>query len=116
MSTFTDDTQAAWELYVEELAKLPGVLSVSTGRRVRDGNETREPAVVVTVAKKLPPEQLGPSGVCPRELLLPNGKAVRTDVVEDLRTSTHPIKIQQCIGRFLTVARLPPLAPHSWER
>ncbi len=83
MSTFTDDTQAAWELYVEELAKLPGVLSVSTGRRVRDGNETREPAVVVTVAKKLPPEQLGPSGVCPRELLLPNGKAVRTDVVED---------------------------------
>jgi hypothetical protein len=83
MSTWSDDTQAAWELYAEELAKLPGVVSVSTGRRRRDGKETREQTVVVTVARKLPDAQLGPSAVVPKELRLPDGKSVGTDVVED---------------------------------
>jgi hypothetical protein len=83
MSTFNDDVQAAWELYVTELAKLPGVLYVSTGLRVRNRKQTRERVVVVTVAKKLPPEQLIPATLCPRELRLPDGKIVGTDVVED---------------------------------
>ena len=53
MSTWSDDTQAAWERYAAELARLPGVVSVSTGRRVRNGRETQEQTVVVTVTKKL---------------------------------------------------------------
>jgi|SRR5829696_773093 len=83
MSAWTDDTHAAWELYAAELAKLPGVVTVSTGRRVRGGKETREPTVVVTVARKLTEGQLGPSAVVPKELRLPNGKVIGTDVVED---------------------------------
>src|SRR5687768_8629172 len=83
MSTWSDDTQAAWELYAEELAKLPGVVAVSTGRRIRGGKETREQTVVVTVARKLEPSQLGPSAIVPKELRLPDGKAIGTDVVED---------------------------------
>jgi hypothetical protein len=83
MSTWSDDTQAAWELYAEQLTKLPNVVSVSTGRRVRDGKETREQTVVVTVGRKLTETQLGPSAVVPKELRLPNGTVVGTDVVED---------------------------------
>lgn len=83
MSAISDDTRAAWELYAEELSKLPGVIYVSTGLRIRDGKQTREQTVIVTVARKLPPEQLTPSTMCPRELPLPNGKFVGTDVVED---------------------------------
>src|SRR6266511_3028859 len=83
MVAWSDDTQAAWELHAAELAKLPGVVSVSTGRRRRGGKETREQTVVVTVRQKLPPSQLGPSSLVPTELRLPDGKVVRTDVVED---------------------------------
>src|SRR5918999_6429843 len=83
MVAWSDDTQAAWELYAEQLAKLPGVVSVSTGRRRRGGKETREKTVVVTVTRKLPANQLGPSAVVPKELRLPDGKVVGTDVVED---------------------------------
>lgn len=83
MSAISDDTLAAWEMYAEELSKLPGVIYVSTGLRIRNGKQTREPTVVVTVAKKLPPEQLTSSTMCPRELPIPNGKLVGTDIVED---------------------------------
>jgi len=83
MSAWSDNTQAAWELYAEQLAKLPGVVSVSTGRRRRDGKETREQTVVVTVVQKLPDSRLGPSVIVPKELRLPDGKIVGTDVVED---------------------------------
>jgi hypothetical protein len=83
MVAWSDDTQAAWELHVAELTKLPGVVSVSTGRRRRGGKETREMTVVVTVREKLAPSQLGPSSLVPAELRLPDGRIVRTDVVED---------------------------------
>jgi hypothetical protein len=83
MVTWNDDTQAAWELYAAELAKLPGVLTVATGRRILKGRQTREPAVVVTVARKLSPDQLTSSTIVPKELRLPDGSVVRTDVVED---------------------------------
>jgi hypothetical protein len=39
--------------------------------------------VVVTVARKLPDSQLGPSAIVPRELRLPDGTVVGTDVVEE---------------------------------
>jgi hypothetical protein len=83
MVTWSDDTQAAWELYAAELAKLPGVVTVSVGRRVRKGRQTREPAVVVTVLRKLSPTQLTESTIVPKQLRLPDGTVVGTDVVED---------------------------------
>jgi hypothetical protein len=83
MVTWSDDTQAAWELYAAELAKLPGVVTVETGRRTRKGRSTREPAVVVTVRRKLTPDQLTDSTMVPKELRLPDGSVVGTDVVED---------------------------------
>ncbi len=83
MAAWNDDTQAAWELYAAELAKLPGVVTVSVGRRRLKGRNTREPAVVVSVIRKLPPAQLTESTIVPRELRLPDGTVVRTDVVED---------------------------------
>jgi hypothetical protein len=83
MSTWSDDTQAAWELYAAELTKLPGVITVSVGRRVRKGRQTREPAVVVSVVRKLLPTQLTESTIVPKELRLPDGTVVGTDVVED---------------------------------
>ena len=83
MVSWSDDTQAAWELYAHELAQLPGVVAISTGRRIRDGKETREQTVVVTVRRKLPLSQLPSSAIVPRELPLPDGTIVGTDVVED---------------------------------
>ena len=83
MVAWSDETQAAWELYAAELAKLPGVVSVSTGRRVRGGKETREQTVVVTVAQKLPAGAVSSSALVPPELRLPDGTVVGTDVVED---------------------------------
>ncbi|HUF58894.1 MAG TPA: hypothetical protein VMR89_05340, partial [Actinomycetota bacterium] len=84
MVTWNDDTQAAWELYAAELAKLPGVVTVSVGRRTLKGRTTREPAVVVSVIRKLAPAQLTESTIVPKELRLPDGSVVRTDVVEDV--------------------------------
>ena len=84
MVAWNDDTQAAWELYAAELAKLPGVVTVSVGRRTLKGRSTREPAVVVSVVRKLAPAQLTESTMVPRELRLPDGSVVRTDVVEDV--------------------------------
>lgn len=83
MVAWSDDTQAAWELYAHELAQLPGVVAISTGYRIRDGKETREECVVVTVRRKLPPGQLPASAMVPRELSLPDGTIVGTDVIED---------------------------------
>lgn len=84
MVAWSDDTQAAWELYAAELAKLPGVVTVATGRRTVKGRRTREPAVVVSVVRKLSPAQLTDSALVPKELRLPDGSVVRTDVVEDV--------------------------------
>lgn len=84
MVAWSDRTQAAWELHAAELAKLPGVVTVSTGRRVRGGKQTREQTVVVTVVRKVSPDQLTSSTVVPKELRLPDGSVVGTDVVEDV--------------------------------
>jgi hypothetical protein len=83
MSATADDVQAAWELHAGELAKLPGVIYVTTGYRMRGGSQTSERVVVVTVVKKLALDQLTPSTICPRVLQIPRGKVVGTDVIED---------------------------------
>lgn len=90
MVTWNDDTQAAWELYAAELAKLPGVVTVSVGRRTVKGRRTSEPAVVVSVTRKLSADQLTSSTIVPRELRLPDGSVVRTDVVEEAESVFTP--------------------------
>lgn len=82
MPDVIDEVQAAWELHADKLADLPNVVSVEMGYRTRDGKPTRIPALVVGVRRKLPPELLGPSSMSPREVRLPNGRAVEVDVVE----------------------------------
>lgn len=83
MAAIADDLQAAWELHAEELAKLPNVTTVGIGVRTRGGKRTKTPALVVGVKRKLSPEQLGPSSICPREVRLQDGRMVEVDVVED---------------------------------
>jgi hypothetical protein len=90
MVAWSDDVAAAWELHAAELTQLPGVTMVATGRRVRDGRQTREQVVVVTVTRKLSPDQLTTSTMVPRELRLPDGSVVGTDVVEDPATVFTP--------------------------
>ncbi len=82
MPDVVDEVQAAWQLHADKLADLPNVLSVEMGFRTRDGKPTRIPALVVTVRRKLPPELLGRSDIAPREVPLPNGRAVEVDIVE----------------------------------
>ena len=83
MSEVADNLEAAWELYASELAALPNVSTVATGVRTTNGYPTRTPAIVVTVRRKVPPERLGPSTMCPREVRLPNGAVVDVDVIEE---------------------------------
>lgn len=83
MPDIIDDVTAAWDLYATEMARLPNVVTVGMGYRIRGGKQTRTPALVVTVRRKVAPEVLGPSSICPREVLLPNGRTVDVDVVED---------------------------------
>jgi len=99
MVTWNDDTQAAWELYAAELAKLPGVVTVSVGRRTLKGRTTREPAVVVSVIRKLAPAQLTESTIVPKELRLPDGSVVRTDVVEDVTGVFSPDQVDSAAYR-----------------
>lgn len=83
MPAYNDPTRAAWEMYVEELTRLPGVIYVSTGYRIRGGERTNEEVIVVSVNKKLAPGELTPQTIVPRVLPLPNGELVGTDVVEE---------------------------------
>lgn len=83
MPDVINDVQAAWELYADELADLPNVVSVRMGYRTRDGKGTRTPALVVAVRRKVPPELLRTHEISPREVRLPNGRAVEVDVVEE---------------------------------
>lgn len=84
MPEFVDSQQEAWVRYAEELIRLQGVISVHPGLRERKGRATNEPALVVTVFRKLPLEALSPSQLVPPELRLAGGRVVGTDVVEDL--------------------------------
>ena len=83
MPAIHDNAHSAWELYAEELSKFPGVIYVSTGFRTRDGKQTKEPVVTVTVTRKVTPDRLSVSTKIPGELPLPNGEIVGTDVLED---------------------------------
>lgn len=83
MPDIVEPVQEAWVRYAAELIRLENVISVHPGYRQRSGRQTTEPALVVTVVRKLPLPELAPSQVCPSELRLSGGVTVGTDVVED---------------------------------
>lgn len=90
MVAWSNDTEAAWELHVAELTRIPGVREVSTGVRTRNGKQTRERTVVVTVTRKLPKVEISAGHLVPPMLRLPDGKTVGTDVVEDVSSVYTP--------------------------
>lgn len=60
--------QSAVERHRKRLLKLPNVLGVRPGFKFRDGWITHEPAVVVTVLRKIPEGELRPEEVIPKTL------------------------------------------------
>jgi len=69
-------------LHENELMSKANVVGVGIGLRQRGGEPTGEPAIVVSVTHKLPPSQLAPGDVIPREL---EGIPVDVQVVGKLR-------------------------------
>ncbi len=65
------------EKYNEHLLALPRVVGTAVGLRQRQGQFTDQVALVVMVERKLPPEQLAPGEMLPREL-----EGVPVDVLE----------------------------------
>jgi hypothetical protein len=60
--------QSAVERYRKKLLKYPNVIDVRPGYKFRSGWITHEPAVVVTVLRKLPEDQLQPGEILPKVL------------------------------------------------
>jgi hypothetical protein len=54
--------------YEANLMRKANVVGVGIGLRQREGKPTGEPAIVVSVTHKVPPSQLAPDDVIPREL------------------------------------------------
>ena len=65
------------EKYNEQLMALPNVVGTAVGLRKRQGQFTDQVALVVMVARKLPPASLAPAELVPREL-----EGVPVDVLE----------------------------------
>ncbi|MGQ9513057.1 hypothetical protein [Thermodesulfitimonas sp.] len=61
----------------KNLINLPNVVGVGIGRKRTRGAETGKPALIVFVAKKLPPEFLPRAALVPKSL-----EKIKTDVVE----------------------------------
>ena len=60
--------RAVKALYEDDLMSKANVVGVGIGLRHRGGELTGEPAIVVSVVDKVPPSQLAPDDVIPREL------------------------------------------------
>ena len=69
-------------VYEHDLMSKANVVGVGIGLRQRGGETTDEPAIVVSVTHKLPPSQLTPKDVIPREL---EGVPVDVQAVGKLR-------------------------------
>ncbi|MFX0116005.1 MAG: hypothetical protein ACFFB3_15755 [Candidatus Hodarchaeota archaeon] len=65
--------------YEERLMSLKNVESVGIGKKTAKGKETEELAIVVGVAKKLPPEMLKKLNIVP---IPKNLEGIKTDVIQ----------------------------------
>jgi hypothetical protein len=68
--------------YEADLMRKANVVGVGIGLKQVDGQQTEEPAIVVSVTRKLPFPQLRPDDVIPREL---DGVPVDVQAVGELR-------------------------------
>ena len=81
MPELSPHVRAATRLHTDALLRRPNVVGVGAGMRRKSGSSTGEPAVVVYVRHKLPPEALQPNELVPR-VVVADDVEVRTDVVE----------------------------------
>jgi hypothetical protein len=72
---------AAARRYTDVILRFPNVVAVGVGPRRVGGRVTGDPAVVVSVSRKLPKDALRPDERVPAELES-DGETVQTDVVE----------------------------------
>jgi len=63
-----EQVRAVKAAYEAELMRKANVIGVGIGLRQRGGKPTAEAAIIVSVIRKLPPSQLAPGDVIPREL------------------------------------------------
>ena len=80
--------QSAVERNRKRLLKYPNVLDVRPGFKFRDGWITDEPAIVVTVAKKVPRDQLDAEDVIPEEIDGLPVDVAPADPIQQLRAAT----------------------------
>jgi hypothetical protein len=74
----TADVAAVQARHERELLRYPNVVGVATGTPTRGGQPaSAEPCLLVLVTRKLPPSELGPGELLPREI-----EGVPIDVVE----------------------------------
>ena len=78
----TDSIRQVRRRYQEELMSKANVVGVGIGFRQRGGERTGEPALVVLVRRKLPPDQIAPQDMIPTYL---EGVPVDVQEVGDLR-------------------------------
>jgi len=78
----TDNIRQVRRRYQEELMSKANVVGVGIGFRQRGGERTGEPALVVLVRRKLPPDQIAPQDMIPTYL---EGVPVDVQEVGDLR-------------------------------
>jgi hypothetical protein len=64
----TQRAQAVKRAYTSELMSKANVVGVGVGFTRRGGDSTGDVGVVVMVSKKLPPSQLNPTDIIPREI------------------------------------------------
>ena len=74
--------QAVKSAFEADLMGKANVVGVGIGLKSTSGESTDEPAIVVSVTRKLPPPQLAPEDVIPHEL---DGVPVDVQVVGKLR-------------------------------
>ena len=77
-----EQVRAIKAAYETELMRKANVVGVGIGLRQRGGKPTGEPAIVVSVTRKVPVSDLAPGDVIPREL---EGIPVDVQAVGELR-------------------------------
>lgn len=74
--------QAVKTAHEKDLLRKANVVGVGIGHKRREGHSTGEPAIVVSVTRKLPLSQIDPDDVIPDEL---EGVAVDVQAVGELK-------------------------------